>query len=76
MYLWLFVLKLHQKPKSILRKYYRFFLNFDFVFPCAFGNLEILNFDLFNVPTRFTFLSNKILLEKIEVIIPFQLEIN
>jgi len=48
------------------------FLNFNFVFSCAFENyweIGILNFDFPNAPTRFTFPSNKILLKKIQAVL-------
>jgi len=70
-YLRLFVLELHQKPKPILRKNYRFSLTYGLFFPSLpFRKLlRTSNFDLSNVPIRFTFPLNKIPLKKIEAVL-------
>ena len=65
MYLWLFFLELHQKPKSILLKTdisykFPFFLSFYLVILGAFKTIGILNFDLLNEPNIFTFPSIEI----------------
>jgi len=67
MYIQLFILELHQKPKLILRKNFHFSLIFVLFFTALLKTIE--NFELLNAPTRFTFPSNKVQLKKIKAVL-------